>query len=198
MMEILIVNTGVGNVESIRNILNRIGLKTKISSLDEDFSKFDKFIIPGVGNFDRAMNELKTYHSFNLLKKKNFFDGKFVLGICLGMHLLFDESEEGEEKGLGLFQGKVKKFKSENLRIPHMGWNNVYGNNFYSDLNNEKFYFAHSYYVNCKEEYIYAYSDYSIKFPAIVKQNNLYGIQFHPEKSNQNGIELLRKIFRYK
>ncbi len=112
------------------------------------------------------------------------------------MHLLFEESEEGEEKGLGLFEGKVKKFKNDKFRIPHMGWNNVYGKNFYPDLNNEKFYFAHSYYVDCKEEYIYAYSDYSIKFPAIVRQNNFYGIQFHPEKSNQNGMELLKRILK--
>ncbi len=195
-MEILIINTGVGNLESIKNILNRIGLASKISSLDEDFKKYNKFIIPGVGNFDRAMNELKAYSSFELIKNKEFLKGKFVLGICLGMQLLFEESEEGKEKGLALFKGKVKKFKNDKLRIPHMGWNNVYGKNFYSDLNNEKFYFAHSYYVECKEEYIYAYSDYSIKFPAIVRQNNFYGIQFHPEKSNQNGMELLKKILR--
>ena len=193
-MEILIINTGVGNLESIKNILNRIGLRSKISSLDEDFKKYNKFIIPGVGNFDRAMNELKAYSSFELIKNKEFLKDKFVLGICLGMQLLFEESEEGKEKGLALFKGKVKKFKNDKLRIPHMGWNNVYGKNFYSDLNNEKFYFAHSYYVECKEEYIYAYSDYSIKFPAIVRQNNFYGIQFHPEKSNQNGLELLKKI----
>ncbi len=195
-MEILIINTGVGNVESIKNILERMGLSSKISSLDEDFKKYDKFIIPGVGNFDRAMNELKAYESFELIKNKEFLKGKFILGICLGMHLLFEESEEGVEKGLGLFKGKVKKFKNSKFRIPHMGWNNVYGESFYSDLNNEKFYFAHSYYVDCKEEYIYAYSDYSIKFPAIIRQNNFYGIQFHPEKSNQNGLELLKKILR--
>ncbi len=195
-MEILIINTGVGNVESIKNILERMGLSSKISSLDEDFKKYNKFIIPGVGNFDRAMNELKAYESFKLIKNKEFLKGKFILGICLGMHLLFEESDEGVEKGLGLFKGKVKKFKNSKFRIPHMGWNNVYGESFYSDLNNEKFYFAHSYYVDCKEEYIYAYSDYSIKFPAIVRQNNFYGIQFHPEKSNQNGLELLKKILR--
>ena len=195
-MEILIINTGVGNLESIKNILNRIGLTSKISSLDEDFKKYNKFIIPGVGNFDRAMNELKAYSSFELIKNKEFLKDKFVLGICLGMQLLFEESEEGEEKGLSLFKGKVKKFKNDKLRIPHMGWNNVYGKNYYSDLNNAKFYFAHSYYVECKEEYIYAYSDYSIKFPAIVRQNNFYGIQFHPEKSNQNGMELLKKILK--
>ena len=195
-MEILIINTGVGNVESIKNILERLGLSSKISSLDEDFKKYNKFIIPGVGNFDRAMNELKAYESFELIKNKEFLKNKFILGICLGMHLLFEESEEGEEKGLGLFKGKVKKFKNDKFRIPHMGWNNVYGENFYTDLNNEKFYFAHSYYVDCKEEYIYAYSDYSIKFPAIVKKNNFYGIQFHPEKSNQNGMELLKRILK--
>lgn len=194
-MEILIINTGIGNIESIKNILNRIGLPSKISSFNEDFQKYEKFIIPGVGNFDRAINELKSYSSFHLLNNKQFLKDKFILGICLGMQLLFEESEEGEEKGLGLFEGKVKKFKKNNkFRVPHMGWNNVYGENFYSDLNNQKFYFAHSYFVDCKKEYIYAYSDYSIKFPAIVRQNNFYGIQFHPEKSNQNGFELLKKI----
>jgi len=193
-MKILIINTGIGNLESIKNILNRIGLESKVSSIDEDFSKFDKFIIPGVGNFDRAMNELKAYRSYELLKNKQFSDEKFILGICLGMQLLFEESEEGKEKGLGLFKGKIKKFKNDKLRVPHMGWNNIYGKNLYSDFNNEKFYFAHSYYAECEEKYIYAYCDYSIKFPAIVKQKNLFGIQFHPEKSNQNGFELLKKI----
>ena len=193
-MEILIINTGIGNIESIKNILNRIGLPSKISSIDEDFEKYNKFIIPGVGNFDRAINELKSYRSFHFPKDKQFLKDKLILGICLGMQLLFEESEEGEEKGLGLFEGKVKKFKNDKFRIPHMGWNNVYGESFYSDLNNQKFYFAHSYYVDCEKDYIYAYSDYSIKFPAIVRQNNFYGIQFHPEKSNQNGFELLKKI----
>lgn len=193
-MEILIINTGVGNVESIKNILNRIGLKTRISTLNEDFNKFNRFIIPGVGSFDRAMNQLKKYESFKLLQEKKFLNDKFVLGICLGMHLLFNESEEGTQKGLCLFEGKIKKFKNNSIRVPHMGWNNVYGKKFYPDLNNEKFYFAHSYYAECKDEDIYAYSDYSIKFPAIVKKNNFYGIQFHPEKSNQNGMELLKKI----
>ena len=193
-MEALIINTGVGNVESIKKILYKIGIEANIASIDEDFKNYKKFIIPGVGSFDRAMNELKKYHSFDLLCDKNFLEGKFFLGICLGMHLLFEESEEGKEKGLGLLKGKVKKFQNDDLRIPHMGWNNVYGKKFYPDLNNEKFYFAHSYYVDCKEEYVFAYSDYSIKFPAIVKQKNFYGIQFHPEKSNQNGLELLKKI----
>ena len=109
-MEILIINTGVGNVESIKNILQRMSLSSKISTLDEDFKKYNKFIIPGVGNFDRAMNELKAYSSFELIKNKEFLKDKFILGICLGMHLLFEESEEGVEKGLGLFKGKVKKF----------------------------------------------------------------------------------------
>ena len=191
-MEILIINTGIGNIESIKNILNRIGLPSKISSFNEDFQKYEKFIIPGVGNFDRAINELKSYSSFHLQIIKQFLKDKFILGICLGMQLLFEESEEGEEKGLGLFEGKVKKFKKNNkFRVPHMGWNNVYGENFYSDLNNQKFYFAHSYFVDCKKEYIYAYSDYSIKFPAIVRQIISMEIQFHPEKSNQNGFELL-------
>ena len=98
-MEILIINTGIGNIESIKNILNRIGLPSKISSIDENFEKYNKFIIPGVGNFDRAINELKSYRSFQLLKDKKFLKDKFILGICLGMQLLFEESEEGEEKG---------------------------------------------------------------------------------------------------
>ena len=110
------------------------------------------------------------------------------------MQLLFEKSEEGIESGLCLIDGNVKKFNQTNVKVPHMGWNNVYGDNFYTDLNKEKFYFAHSYYVDCDEKYVHAYCDYEIKFPAIVKSNNIYGIQFHPEKSNVNGIKLIKKI----
>ena len=193
-MKILIINTGIGNINSIKNILNRIGYVSKISDLDENFENYDCLIIPGVGNFDRAMKELKKYKNFKFLKNKEFINNKLVIGICLGMQLLFEKSEEGIESGLCLIDGNVKKFNQTNVKVPHMGWNNVYGDNFYTDLNKEKFYFAHSYYVDCDEKYVHAYCDYEIKFPAIVKSNNIYGIQFHPEKSNVNGIKLIKKI----
>ena len=193
-MKILIINTGVGNIDSIKNILNRLGYESKISDLEENFQEYNCFIIPGVGNFDRAIKELKKYKDYHLLINRKYMKNKLIIGICLGMQILFQNSEEGVENGLGLLEGSVIKFNQKNIKIPHMGWNNVYGDNFFSDLNREKFYFAHSYYVDCDEKYVYAYCDYKIKFPAIVKSGNIYGIQFHPEKSNVNGLKLLKKI----
>ena len=192
-MRVGVIDLRISNLRSICNLLEFSDIKYKIINKDNKLDLCDKYILPGVGSYDVAI-ELMRLSGIDVFLKDEIKVGKSLLGICLGMQLLFEESEEGKEKGLALFKGKVKKFKNDKLRIPHMGWNNVYGKNFYSDLNNEKFYFAHSYYVECKEENIYAYSDYSIKFPAIVRQNNFYGIQFHPEKSNQNGLELLKKI----
>lgn len=114
------------------------------------------------------------------------------------MQLLFDKSEEGNENGLSYIPGEIKKFKSDKFKIPHMGWNKVFGNKFFNELNDKRFYFAHSYYAECNDEYILAYSQYSRKFPAVVKNKNIYGIQFHPEKSNVNGINLIRKIISEK
>ena len=195
MTDCLIINTGVGNFEAIKNVLTHIGLNAKISEKNENFDEYKFIIIPGIGSFDNVMNNLKNHDDFFKLTTSSFIKEKKILGICAGMQVLFDKSEEGAEKGLGLIQGDVKKFDNKKDRVPHMGWNKVYGNNFFEEFNNKRFYFAHSFYANCNSKYIIGSTNYILEFPSIVKSNNIFGIQFHPEKSSSNGIDLLKKIF---
>lgn len=194
MTDCLIINTGIGNFEAIKNVLNHIGLSAKISKQNENFDEYKYIIIPGVGSFDNVMKHLKSHDDFFKLTTSSFINEKKILGICAGMQVLFDKSEEGTETGLGLIEGNVKKFDNKINRVPHMGWNKVYGSNFFEDLNNKRFYFAHSFYVNCDTKYIIGSTNYILEFPSMVKFNNILGIQFHPEKSSSNGINLLKKI----
>ena len=195
MADCLIINTGVGNFEAIKNVLNHIGLIAKISKKNENFDEYKYIIIPGIGSFDNVMKNLKNHDDFLKLTSAGFIKEKKILGICAGMQVLFKKSDEGIEAGLGLIEGDVRKFDDQINRVPHMGWNKVYGDNFYDDLNNKRFYFAHSFYVNCSSKYVFGNTNYILEFPSIVRYNNIFGIQFHPEKSSSNGINLLKKIF---
>lgn len=195
MTDCLIINTGVGNFEAIKNILNYIGIISKISKNNENFDEYKYIIIPGVGSFDNVMKHLKNHDDFLKLTNKSFVMEKKILGICAGMQVLFNKSEEGKEKGLSLIDGDVKKFDNNINRVPHMGWNKVYGNNFFNELNNKRFYFAHSFHVDCDTKFIIGNTNYILEFPSMVKSDNIFGIQFHPEKSSSNGINLLKKIF---
>ena len=150
-------------------------------------------IIPGVGSFDNVMFNLKKHSDFPKFSNSSFINKK-ILGICAGMQVLFDKSDEGKEAGLGLISGNVIKFDEKQNRVPHMGWNKVYGDNFFQELKNKRFYFAHSYHVSCDEKYILGYTNYILRFPSMVRSNKIYGIQFHPEKSSTNGINLLKKV----
>lgn len=194
MKKFLIINTGIGNFEAIRNVLNYIGYSSKISGFDENFDNYNYLIIPGVGNFDNAISFLKKHNDFSKLTDKKFLENKKIFGICVGMQVLFESSEEGKSKGLSLIPGGVKKFNNSKLRVPHMGWNKVHGDDIDFNMSEKKFYFAHSYYVDCDDKYVKAYCNYTHKFPAYVKSNNIYGIQFHPEKSSINGIEFLKNL----
>ncbi len=194
MLDCLIINTGVGNFEAIKNVLNYIGLVSKISHYKENFDDYKSIIVPGVGSFDSVMFNIKKHTDFPKLSNSSFIKEKKILGICAGMQVLFDKSEEGKESGLGLIGGNVIKFDENKNRVPHMGWNKVYGDNFFQELNNKRFYFAHSYHVKCEKKFVLGYTNYSLEFPSFVKSNNISGIQFHPEKSSVNGINLLKKV----
>ena len=194
MVDHLVINTGAGNFEAIKNVLNYIGLMSKISDYNENFDNYKCIIIPGVGSFDNVMVNLKKHRDFPKFSNSNFINEKKILGICAGMQVLFNKSDEGKEKGLGLINGNVIKFDEKKNRVPHMGWNKVYGHNFFQELKNKRFYFAHSYHVNCDEKHILGYTDYILRFPSMVRFDKIYGIQFHPEKSSTNGINLLKKI----
>lgn len=200
---IAIVNYGLGNLGSISNMLKVIGVKSIITSNAHEIVSADKIILPGVGAFDAGMENLKEKGLNNIIKDEAF-NGKPILGICLGMQLLGRKSEEGVEDGLGLIPFDNVRFKFEpeyNLKIPHMGWDVV---DYKKDVplldgifGKQRYYFVHSYHAVCdKEENVMMECDYGYKFAAAVCQKNIYGVQFHPEKSHDFGMKILENFAR--
>lgn len=187
---ISIINTGSGNILSISNMLYHLDYEHFLAQSIEDLEKSKIIILPGVGTFDYIVKELHEKKIFNFLKNKKNLDGKFLIGICVGMQVLFEKSEEGKLSGLSLINGNVKKFDSL-----HMGWNNIFCKSQIIDSSmSSYYYFAHNYYINCDESYISYYCNHTVTFPAMVKKENIYGIQFHPEKSHLNGMNLLNNL----
>lgn len=197
---IIIIDYGMGNLGSILNMFRVINVEAKISSKINDIANASKLVLPGVGSFDNAMNSLEKLKITKIINNKVLVEKTPILGICLGMQIMTDFSEEGEKKGFGWIKGGVYCFKNKinkKIRIPHMGWNTVNvikKNNLIKDLKKEdKFYFVHSYFVKClKKENIMLNSDYGLKFSSGIIKDNIYGLQFHPEKSHNYG----RKIFK--
>lgn len=199
---IAIVDYGIGNLASVHNMFKKIGTKDVIiSSKQDDILKAKKIILPGVGAFDAGMKNLESSGLIPTLNQKVLEEKTPVLGICLGMQLLTKQSEEGERKGLGWIDAETVKFNfdsSLNLKIPHMGWNyiKVKKSNPLIELNSKhRFYFVHSYYVKCLDEsQILATCQYGIDFTCMVNKDNIYGAQFHPEKSLKFGMNLLQNF----
>lgn len=192
---ICIVNIGIGNFNSIYNMLNKLDIKSKLTNSYEEISNADYIILPGVGSFDRCIQALKNSNLHEAIYSALSKNAK-LLGICVGMQMLFNDSEEGNEKGLSLIEGNVVKFKNIfNLSVPHMGWNKVKiinKNNIFSNEKYERFYFAHSYYCVAKnKENIISTTDYGVNFCSSIQYNNIYGFQFHPEKSHEYGKNVL-------
>ncbi len=205
MKIISIVDLGISNIFSIEGLFNRIGYKTNIIKSSNDFKNIDILVIPGVGTFPAAMKYLENK---NLVEKiqNHFINEKPLIGICLGMQILFEKSIEfGENKGLGVIKGEVKKFQKGNLKT-HIGWNKIIfnkDNNFYNDyiqkdLVNDLFYFVHSYYpVPEDKDLILSYSNFnSEKFCSSIFKKNILAMQFHPEKSSINGIKLIENFLK--
>ncbi len=192
-----IVDYGIGNTFSIRNTLERIGIKSVLTNDLETIKRADLVILPGVGSHKAAMGNIERH---GLLKYLTEPKG-WVLGICLGLQLLFERSEEGGLRGLGLLKGEVIRFRGE-MKVPHMGWNEVLveGGEF-SSLSGRDFYFAHSYYVPSPHPNEIGYTEYSgVRFVSIVMKDNVIGTQFHPEKSSENGklfLKLLRDMIKH-
>ena len=200
---IALIDYGLGNISAFANVYKKINIPVIIAKNPEQLSGADKIILPGVGSFDFAMQRLnqsgmrETLDELVLLKKVP------VLGICVGMQMLALSSEEGKLPGLGWIDGEVKKFNpvtfSQDAFIPHMGWNDVTSvikMPLFENLDqNARFYFLHSFYFHCnRSENIIATTDYGIKFSSAICNKNIFGVQFHPEKSHQWGIQLLKNF----
>jgi len=199
---IAIIDYGMGNIHSVNKALQLLGAQTKITNNPKDIRSADKAVLPGVGAFDDAMVELKKQGLVTEIKEF-VKSGKPLLGICLGLQLFFEESEEAKnEKGLGLLKGIVKRFEHKSgLKIPHMGWNQIKIANqspLFNGIGDGSFlYFAHSYYPVPKEEAVTAaVCDYGVEFTAAVSSKNLYGVQFHPEKSQKTGLKIIENFIK--
>lgn len=191
-MKIAIVKYNAGNVESVRNALNRLGVEPILTDDAEVLKAADKVIFPGVGEASSAMNYLRERNLDATIKSLR----QPVLGICLGMQLLCESSEENETNCIGILPYRVRKFESDALKVPQMGWNNIF--DLRSDLfarvdENSYVYFVHSYYVESGNETIAA-CDYEVKFSAAIRHANFYAVQFHAEKSGAAGAKILENF----
>ncbi|MHA2602277.1 MAG: imidazole glycerol phosphate synthase subunit HisH [Candidatus Thorarchaeota archaeon SMTZ1-83] len=199
---ITIVDYGMGNLGSIRNMLTRLGFEVEISSDIQEIENATKLILPGVGAFDNAMKNLEERGMIPVLNELVLNRRVPILGICLGMQLLSQRSEEGNMQGLGWIEAETIRFRfnpGQNLRIPHMGWNTVtiqQDSCLFNDMYEEpRFYFVHSYHVKCvSEETTLARTHYGIDFTSAVSHDNIYGVQFHPEKSHKFGMKTLKNF----
>jgi glutamine amidotransferase len=199
---ITIIDYGMGNLGSIANMIKRIGYSSDITDNLGKIRNADKIILPGVGNFDKAMKNLADLKLIEVLKEKTLNNKTPILGICLGMQLMTNKSEESNEKGLGLIDAKVKRFSfgdNGNFKIPHMGWNLIQikkENPLIHNLPEEpRFYFVHSYHVSCNNQNdILTTTHYGYDFDSAFAVDNIMGVQFHPEKSHKFGMQLLKNF----
>ena len=201
---IAIVDYNMGNLASVKNAFAKLGKDTVVESNPEKFKEYDKLILPGVGAFGDAMQHLIERNMVDAIREFAV-SGKPMLGICLGMQLLFESSEEfGKHEGLGIIKGHVSAFDSskfsEPLKIPHMGWNRMFTTDhaLFDGLDeNHYLYFVHTFHVTCtKSEDIIGETDYGYKFTSAVAHNNVMGIQPHPEKSHENGLKILKNFIK--
>lgn len=193
---IVIVDYGMGNLRSVQKAFEYLNCEVKVSSNPREIELAPALVLPGVGAFKDCRENLERS---NLVEPLLSFlnKGKPYLGICLGMQLLFSFSEEGNVKGLSVLKGVVKRLPPKN-KVPHMGWNNVFYEKdsllFRGIKEGSSFYFVHSYYVEPAENLTTGYTEYGFKIPAAVEKENIFGVQFHPEKSGKLGLKILENF----
>jgi imidazole glycerol-phosphate synthase subunit HisH len=193
-MKVAIVKYNAGNVESVKNALNRLQIEPIISDDAETLQSADKVIFPGVGEASTAMNYLRERGLDKVIKSLK----QPVFGICLGMQLLCEYSEENETKCLGILPYKVRQFSAEKLKVPQIGWNNIFnlkGKLFAGVEENSYVYFVHGYYVESGNETT-ASCDYGVNYSVAVEHQNFYAVQFHPEKSGEIGAKILENFLK--
>ena len=199
---IVIIDTKMGNVKSIQSMLRKIGVKSEISDDLEVIDSASRYILPGVGSFDTGMSYLNSSGIKEVLERNIEKNKKPILGICLGMQLLTKGSQEGELKGLGWIDAEVYRFDFKDtdidLPVPNMGWNVAKKSRedaLWRGLDENRFYFVHSFYVKTKSaDETLATSKYGIEFASSICKDNIYGVQFHPEKSHRYGMQLLKNF----
>jgi glutamine amidotransferase len=201
--QLTIVNYGMGNLHSLQNAFNQIGAKTKISSNPNEIKNADALILPGVGSFGQAINNINQFHLRDAIREAGINRAIPFLGICLGMQLLASLGEEdGNNIGLDLIKGKVIKLTNNNIRLPHIGFNEVLVKNDIKGLyngikSNSDFYFVHTYKFVCdKNDNILGTTNYGEVFTSSIQEDNIFGCQFHPEKSQSNGLQLLNNFIK--
>lgn len=203
---IKIIDYGLGNIQAFVNVYRRLHIPVGIAKAASDFSDADRLILPGVGAFDHAIHKLNDSGMRDALENAVQVEKKPVLGICVGMQMLADSSDEGVMPGLGWIPGKVRSFESQSesqkLPLPHMGWNDINPTPncplFKTIENDARFYFLHSYYFeNKKEENVAAKAGYGLHFSCAVRSDHIFGVQFHPEKSHRFGVTLLKNFAEY-
>jgi glutamine amidotransferase len=191
----VIIDYGMGNLASVKRAFEKLDVNVKISNKEEDIREAKSLILPGVGAFRDAIDLLDNSGLSKIIKEE-VANGKYLIGICLGMQLLYEKGyENGDYDGLGLIKGDIE-YLDVNLKIPHMGWNDLKFNKddplFKYISEGEYVYFVHSYYAVSDNSELLAYAEYEKIVPAIVRKDNVYGIQFHPEKSGDTGLNILR------
>lgn len=199
----VIVDYGMGNLQSVCNALEFLGCSVRLSSDPDSIRDADALILPGVGAFGEAMSNLKRLRLIEPLQNAVLNDGKPLLGICLGMQLLADESDErGKHKGLSLISGAVRSIPiPKGLVLPHVGWNGVTiqkSEPLFHDIHDgDAFYFVHSYRFECDMDHVSATTDYGVEITAAIQKDRIFAVQFHPERSQRKGLRLLRNFVNY-
>ena len=200
--KVRVLDYGTGNLNSVMRILSRIGASVSVSSVPAEITGADKIILPGVGHFGNAMAKLRELGLIDSLSDLVLNKRKPILGICLGMEIMAQSSEEGNSKGLGWLDAEAVRFApsdSAKFKVPHMGWNNVRAAKPSALMQgidaSDEFYFAHSYHLRLNSDAdLLSETEYDIAFPSAIEKENIFGVQFHPEKSHDAGVRLLKNF----